>query len=41
LITVTWDERFVTARHCLRSLWRIGLGGETQRRAVLDALAKR
>jgi len=41
LITVTWDERFVTARHSLRSLWKIGLGGATQRRAVLDALAQR
>jgi hypothetical protein len=41
LMTVTWDERFVTARHTLRSLWRIGLGGDAQRRAVLDALSRR
>jgi hypothetical protein len=27
LVHVTRDERFVTARHCPRSLWKVGLAG--------------
>lgn len=38
LMKVTRDERFVTARHSLQSLWKIGLGGNAQRRAVVAAL---
>ncbi|APW60304.1 hypothetical protein [Paludisphaera borealis] len=30
LLEVTRDERFVTARHCLLSLWKIGLAGKQQ-----------
>ncbi|MGJ6967412.1 hypothetical protein ACSDR0_36390 [Streptosporangium sp. G11] len=41
LVEVTRDERFVTARHCLRSLWRIGLAGPTRRTVLVDALAAR
>ncbi|MEH0819116.1 MULTISPECIES: hypothetical protein [unclassified Micromonospora] len=41
LMAVTKDERFVTARHALRSLWKIGLAGQTQRRAVVTALDRR
>jgi hypothetical protein len=41
LLEVTRDERFVTARHCLLSLWKIGLAGEAQRRRVVDGLAGR
>jgi hypothetical protein len=41
LIEVTRDPRFVTARHCLRSLWRLGLAGEEPRRTVLAALDRR
>jgi len=41
LMEVTRDPRFVTARHSLQSLWRIGLGGDTQRRAIVAALAER
>jgi hypothetical protein len=41
LVGVTRDERFVTARHTLKSLWRIGLAGEVQRRAVVAALDAR
>ncbi len=37
LLTVTKDEKFVTARHSLQSLWRIGLAGDKQRRMVADA----
>ena len=41
LITVTKDERFVTARHCLQSLWKIGEAGPEQRNKLLDGLAAR
>jgi hypothetical protein len=41
LLEVTRDERFVTARHCLQSLWHIGAAGERQRQAVVDGLAAR
>src|SRR6476646_3844334 len=27
LLAVTKDERFVTARHCLQNMWKIGLAG--------------
>ena len=41
LIAVTRDARFVTARHCLLSLWKIGAAGDRQRRRLLDGLAGR
>jgi len=41
LVTVTRDPRFVTARHTLRSLWKIGLAGEKQRGGLLEALRAR
>ena len=41
LLEVTRDERFVTARHCLQSLWKVGIAGEEQRRAVAAGLAGR
>lgn len=41
LLEVTKDERFVTARHCLQSLWKIGTAGEPQRRLVVDGLSRR
>jgi hypothetical protein len=41
LLKVTRDERFVTARHSLQSLWKVGLGGDAQRRAVVAALDQR
>jgi hypothetical protein len=41
LVAVTHDPKFVTARHTLRSLWRIGLGSDVQRKAVVAALAAR
>ena len=41
LLAVTKDERFVTARHCLQALWKIGLAGEKQQKQVVDGLAKR
>src|SRR5512135_553691 len=30
LLNVTKDERFVTARHCLQSLWKVGVAGRDQ-----------
>ncbi|MCO8270451.1 hypothetical protein M1L60_07560 [Actinoplanes sp. TRM 88003] len=41
LIVVTKDPRFVTARHTLRSLWKIGLAGEKQRAGLLETLRVR
>jgi len=41
LLAVTKDERFVTARHCLQNLWKIGIAGATQRRRLLDGLETR
>jgi hypothetical protein len=41
LLEVTKDERFVTARHCLQSLWKVGVVGEPQRKAVLKGLGAR
>ena len=41
LLKVTKDERFVTARHCLQSLWKVGLAGGPQRKALLEGLAAR
>lgn len=41
LLNVTRDERFVTARHALQSLWKLGLPGESQRQRLLDGLTRR
>lgn len=41
LLEVTKDERFVTARHCLQSLWKVGLSGRKQQEVLLNGLAKR
>jgi ribosomal protein L17 len=41
LITVTKDERFVTARHCLQSLWKVGVVEPEQRKKLVDGLAAR
>jgi hypothetical protein len=30
LLEVTRDHRFVTARHCLQSLWKIGVAGDDE-----------
>lgn len=35
------DEKTVTARHTLQSLWRIGVAGSEQQALVLDALERR
>ena len=41
LLKVTKDARFVTARHCLQALWKVGVVGEPQPNVLLKALAAR
>ena len=41
LLNVTKDERFVTARHCLQSIWKVGLAGSKQKQLVMKGLEKR
>lgn len=41
LMRVTDDEKFVTARHTIQSLWRIGLAGSPARTALLAAVERR
>ncbi|MBM3785469.1 MAG: hypothetical protein FJW30_13975 [Acidobacteria bacterium] len=41
LLATTRDPRFVTARHCLQSLWKVGIAGEAQHVALRKGLAKR
>jgi hypothetical protein len=41
LLAVTKDERFVTARHILQSLWKVGVAGKEQQRVYVDGMAAR
>jgi hypothetical protein len=41
LLNVTRDEKFVTARHCLQSIWKVGLGGKNAQILVVKGLEKR
>jgi flagellar biosynthesis regulator FlaF len=41
LLEVTRDERFVTARHCLQSLWKVGVAGEEQREVYRHGMVSR
>lgn len=41
LLNVTKDEKFVTARHCLQSIWKVGLGGKNAQIVVVKGLEKR
>ncbi|MFN0101460.1 MAG: hypothetical protein ACKV2U_05145 [Bryobacteraceae bacterium] len=41
LLAVTKDERFVTARHCLQSLWKIGVADKELRKKLVEGLARR
>ena len=41
LLAVTKDEKFVTARHCLQSLWKVGLAGTKQYQMVVNGLEER
>jgi hypothetical protein len=38
---VTYDKKFVTARHTLQSLWKIGLAGKEQKEMVIKSLVDR
>lgn len=33
---MTYDPKFVTARHSLQAIWRVGLAGEEQKQLVLN-----
>jgi hypothetical protein len=41
LLEVTKDERFVTARHCLQSLWKVGVASKKQQKVYMDGLERR
>ena len=41
LLAVTRDERFVTARHCMQALWKVGAAGKQQQAALLNGLTGR
>ena len=38
---MTKDERFVTARHCMQSLWKVGVIGRDPQNRLIDGLAVR
>jgi hypothetical protein len=41
LLGVTKDDRFVTARHCMQALWKVGTVGKPQQQQLVDGLAER
>ena len=41
LLAVTKDERFVTARHCMQSIWKVGAAGKRQQKRLVDGLEGR
>lgn len=41
LLAVTKDERFVTARHCMQSLWKVGAAGKKQQKKLMEGLEGR
>lgn len=41
LLAVTKDEKFVTARHSLQSLWKIGAAGKKQQKILMEGLEGR
>lgn len=41
LLAVTKDERFVTARHCMQALWKVGSSGKAQQQRYLDGMVGR
>lgn len=41
LLAVTKDERFVTARHTMQAIWKVGAVGASQRQMLLDGLERR
>lgn len=41
VFAVTYDEKFVTARHTLQALWQVGVAGEPHQRQVVRSFAQR
>ncbi|MBI2689102.1 MAG: hypothetical protein HYX27_22590 [Acidobacteria bacterium] len=41
LLNVTRDDRFVTARHCLESLWKVAIVNPENRKMVVGGLTRR
>ena len=41
VLAVTHDKMFVTARHTLQALWKVGTAGAAQQKLVVDRLAQR
>lgn len=41
LLKVTHDPRFVTARHTLQSIWKVGAVGEVQQEMLMNAFSSR
>jgi hypothetical protein len=41
LLAVTRDKRFVTARHCLQTIWKVGAAGKIQQQILVDGLVGR
>lgn len=41
LLAVTKDDRFVTARHCMQALWKVGVSGKKQQQAYMEGLERR
>ena len=41
LLRLTKDERFVTARHCMQALWKLGVAGKKQRVTLTRGLERR
>jgi hypothetical protein len=41
LLAVTKDEGFVTARHCLQALWKVGAAGKQQQKILVEGLERR
>jgi hypothetical protein len=38
LLNVTRDERFVTARHCMQAIWKVGAADKKQQQKLIDGL---
>ena len=41
LLAVTKDERFVTARHTMQAIWKVGVAGKKQQKMLVDGLTVR
>ena len=41
VLAVTHDKMFVTARHTLQALWKVGMAGPKQQKLVVERLAAR